>query len=406
MKRIAACCLLLLGLVFVSGCNEIDPPGQSGSFIRIYGTQHSDYGKAVVQVADGGFVIAGSQHSLDSTDEDIVLIRTDADGYLLWRKLYGGDGLDRAEDILLLDDGGYLLVGQTEVDGFADVFTLRTDANGDSLWWTSMGGTDADYGAAVVEDANGDFWIAGHTHSGEDSLLATNIYSNVYLAKVSAGGNVEWEKGLGGTNEDKGNSIAATADGGFVIAGYYYDDLLGYNTLVTKVNASGMVVWTYTGKFADLDETGTGILEMDNGEIICTGNSVSNSVSNMFVLRLAADGNFLALDNSHGGSDDDFAIGRHPVFASDGSIVFAGSTQSKGEGSNDFYLYSVEFSTLEKSSPEATYGGSNDDYATCVIPTSDGGFAILGYTKSFNLNDEYDIALLRTDAQGNLQIGD
>jgi hypothetical protein len=404
MNSISANIVLLLCLSMLWGCNEIDPPGQSGTFLRIFGTDEVDVGKAIAETADGGFIIAGSQGSLDSTDEDIVLIRTDADGYLLWRKLYGGNGLDRAEDLLLLDDGGFLVVGQTEVNGKADVFVLRTDANGDSLWWLSRGGSQNDYGLAAVEDANGDFVITGYTHSSEVSAGATDIYSDVYLAKVSASGAVYWQGGWGGSNEDKGNSIAATADGGFVIGGYYYNDTFGYNALVIKFDANGDSVWSHAGRFKDVEEYGTGVMVLDNGDIICAGNTVENSLSNMFVLRLSEDGDSLDLNNTHGGSDDDFVLGRHLIFTSDGSIVFAGSTKSKGEGSDDFYLYSVIFNTLEKGDIEATYGGSNEDRAAGVISTSDGGFAIVGYTKSFSLNDEYDIALLRTDAHGNLKI--
>ncbi|MFC2102255.1 T9SS type A sorting domain-containing protein [Bacteroidota bacterium] len=48
---------------------------------------------------------------------------------------------------------------------------------------------------------------------------------------------------------------------------------------------------------------------------------------------------------------------------------------------------------------ERNYGGADDDIGKCVRQTSDEGYIICGYTKSFSAND-YDAYIIRTDAFG------
>ena len=49
-----------------------------------------------------------------------------------------------------------------------------------------------------------------------------------------------------------------------------------------------------------------------------------------------------------------------------------------------------------------TYGQTNDDRSFAVQQTSDGGYIVAGYTRSFSAGD-YDIFLIKTDASGNVQ---
>ena len=61
-------------------------------------------------------------------------------------------------------------------------------------------------------------------------------------------------------------------------------------------------------------------------------------------------------------------------------------------------IVSVE---ADSSTWSQTYGGTNVDWATSVIVTSDGGYAIAGKTLSFGNGD--DIWLVKTDADGNME---
>jgi hypothetical protein len=106
---------------------------------------------------------------------------------------------------------------------------------------------------------------------------------------------------------------------------------------------------------------------------------------------------FLVWDKTYGGSLDDEA--KALVQSSDGGFVVAGYTRSFGAGASDMYLVKTDSNgTLLWST---TFGGLNDDGANCLIQTSDGGYALAGYTSSYA--DSNSTWMVKTDASGNMQ---
>jgi len=77
---------------------------------------------------------------------------------------------------------------------------------------------------------------------------------------------------------------------------------------------------------------------------------------------------------TYGGADRDLA--NCVVNASDGGYLMAGVTESFGAGGTDFWLVKVTSSGVMQWNK--TLGGSQDDFAWCVVATSDGGYAIAG----------------------------
>ncbi|HEX2900580.1 MAG TPA: hypothetical protein VHS96_12740, partial [Bacteroidia bacterium] len=273
MKQLLSISFLVMALgCSLPGCEKADFPGQNGVSMHIYGTQDLDLAVAVVQTADGGFAIAGSITNLeDSTnEEDIVLIRTNANGELLWRKSYDGIGRDRAEDMLLLPDGGFLIVGQQGSGslGGVDMVVFRTDAVGEVIWQKNFGGAADDYGTAVVQTTSGEFVAVGYTSS-----LGTNastIYPNLLIVKVDAAGNEIWTRAYGGSNEERAFGVSATQDGGVAVAGNVYFDSLDYDAGLWRIGSNGDSLWGYHGITQAQDE-GHGVATLANGNLCLLG---------------------------------------------------------------------------------------------------------------------------------------
>ena len=80
-----------------------------------------------------------------------------------------------------------------------------------------------------------------------------------------------------------------------------------------------------------------------------------------------------------------------------GGFIIAGNTNSLGAGGFDGYLLAVD-STGELKW-ERAYGGASDDQCWSAIPTSDGGYALVGETWSSGAGAE-DCWLIKTDAAG------
>jgi hypothetical protein len=78
-------------------------------------------------------------------------------------------------------------------------------------------------------------------------------------------------------------------------------------------------------------------------------------------------------------------------------LIVAGSTNSYGAGQRDFWILKT---TLDGDSLwSRTYGGIGDDECYDIKRSSDGGYLLVGYTRSWG-SDGRDIWLLKTNASG------
>ncbi len=405
MKRFAVLPMLVM-LLFgcLVGCKKAEAPGQNGVSLHIYGTESLDFGSAVVQMADGGYAIAGAMTNVDDglAGEDLLLLRTNANGELLWKQTYSSPGRDRLEDMLLMEDGGFLMVGQQAagLNGNIDMLVMRTDAGGAVQWTRNFGGAADDFGTALVETTTGEFVAVGYTASLGNN--ASTIYPNILAVKFDENGNEIWVKAFGGDNEEKAFAVAATSDGGVAIAGNVYFDSLDYEAGLWRIASNGDSLWNYHG-LSNLQDEGHGVATLANGNICLVGYASEGNDFDIFILEVTDSGIPLSNTLSRiGGDDYDRTISNRLVELPDGSLVIAGYTMSFGNGANDFYITKVSPEGVYVAQWANTFGGSNDDIAKAIIPTAAGGFAIVGYTKSFSFNEQYDIALVVTNGAGEM----
>ena len=122
--------------------------------------------------------------------------------------------------------------------GVTDVYLVKTDATGGEVWAKVWGDTMEDGGSSVRQTADSGYIIAGYTGSsgagGHD----------VWLIKTNAQGGTDWTRTYGGQSGDQGNSVAPTADGGYIIAGYTWSFGAGNaDVYLIKTDAAGDVIF-------------------------------------------------------------------------------------------------------------------------------------------------------------------
>ena len=100
-------------------------------------------------------------------------------------------------------------------------------------------------------------------------------------------------------------------------------------------------------------------------------------------------------NNTFGGTDNDLASS--VVQTSDGGYVMAGQTNSFGSGEADAWLVKTDADGTEIWN--RTFGGALIDLASSVVQTSDGGYVLAGQTSSFG-SGEADAWLIKTNADG------
>ena len=210
---------------------KMDGNGQL-DWSKSLGEFSSEEGHAVIQAADSGFVIVGSQTVGTSSNKELMIMKTDSSGNVDWIKTYGGDKNEIARSIKQLNDDGFIITGYTQSFGVNsyNVYLVRTDENGDTLWTKVIGDITRSEGYDVIEAA-------------DDGFIVVGVYdSDVLMMKTDINGDTVWTRKYATESNgfEVGRSIKQTADGGYVIGGYY-NDSPGYELYIIKTDSEGMV---------------------------------------------------------------------------------------------------------------------------------------------------------------------
>jgi len=215
----------------------------------------------------GGYIIAGITSSF-GVNTDVWLIKTNASGNTLWTRTYGGTSWDLGEDVKQTTDGGYIIAGWTRSFGNSDqVYLVKTNASGDTIWTRTYGGTNQDWGNSVQQTLDGGYIVAGWTNSFGNTW-------QVYLIKTNASGDTLWTRTYGGAMEEYGYSVHQTTDRGYIVVGVTSSFGNNYQVYLIKTNASGDTLWTRTYGGAAYDE-GRTVQQTSDGGYIIAGSTAS-----------------------------------------------------------------------------------------------------------------------------------
>ncbi len=298
---------------------------------KTYGGIDFDFAYSVQQTSDGGYIVAGDTRSFGAGYYDIFLIKTDANGNVQWAKTYGGTNDDRASSVQQTSDGGYIVAGHTFSFGAGsyDIFLIKTDANGNVIWAKTYGGTDYDWASSVQQTSDGGYIVAGGTRSFGAG--------DIFLIKTDANGNVIWAKTYGGTSA---YSVQQTSDGGYIVAGATGFGAGGSDIFLIKTDANGNVIWakTYGGISDDYAHS---VQQTSDGGYIVAGHTFSFGVINVdiFLIKTDANGNVIWAKTYGGTSWDDASSVQQ---TSDGGYIVAGYIDSLGAGDDNFFLIKTD----------------------------------------------------------------
>lgn len=202
-----------------------------------YNTNSYSMANSLRQTIDGGFVLAGF-YGLGTFNSAIFLLKTDSGGIIEWSKVFdGGPDLDEANSIFEIPNSGYILSGFTQKSYQDDIVVVKTDLGGNLVWSKTYGGTGNDIPFCMENTSDGGFVIAGCT----SSFNLNN--QDIYISKIDSLGNLIWSKDYNKGGLDETYCIARTKNSGFIVSA-------GVNTagkkesLLLKLNVNGDTLWT------------------------------------------------------------------------------------------------------------------------------------------------------------------
>lgn len=194
---------------------KIDSQGEF-MWYRYFGGTQNDRVNDVVEANDGGFLMVGFSESSDfdindnKGSYDFWVVKLQSNGSLAWKHNYGGSGIDQAFGVVKTNNNSYLIVGRSNSDdkdtsvslGGFDAWVIHIDDHGHLIWNKSFGGSEFDSAEQVRMLSNGNFGIVGNTRSNlNNSLKGENDF---WFLEVDnkANSKVYWQKTFGGSNID------------------------------------------------------------------------------------------------------------------------------------------------------------------------------------------------------------
>ena len=391
-------------------------------------------GNSVIQTSDGGYIVAGYIPYLTSTSA--VVVKFNALGDTLWSKTYGnpGDGdYEQANSIKQTSDGGYIVAGVFATQnalhpgyfGHADYCIFKIDGTGNLQWQKLYGGSQYETATSISLTSDGGYIIGGYSNSNDNEVTGNHGGNDYWIVKTNSTGDLQWQKSLGGSQNDYPYDIRQATDGNYIITGYSSSndgDVIGHHSgadphadaWTLKLDNTGSIIWqNSTGTI--YSEGARGIIQTSSGFTFAGTNNGKNyntygfSSGDIWLANLDANGNTTSqlIDSASGG----YNFARSVVQTSDGFIVagFGNSNNHDMTGNhNGFDGWVMKTDNSGTLQWTRSLGGSNDDYISSITKTPDGGYIAAGTSNSADgdvtiNNGNSDFWIVKLSAAGSIQ---
>src|SRR5690554_680656 len=423
---------------------------QSIEWQQVLGGTHSEYLYDVKATPDYGFLLAGSSFSGETGtkseagqgDLDYFLWKMDESGKMEWQKSFGGSRSDYLYSAALTKEGGYILGGASAAlsnpgedngdkkhpgYGNMDFWILKLNPEGKEEWQITLGGIGNDQLQSIQQTADGGYIAGGSSDSSpvkdsEGKIIgnkseASYGSSDYWVVKLSANGEIEWEKTFGGSFSDRLKDILILEDG-YLIAGTSNSPLgtgsktvqhYGENDLwLIRIDKQGNELWqrAYGGEG---DDSLSQIITTENGYLVAGstnskphpegGKTAANGEGTDFwVLEIDRDGHplwdaaydigmwdvlvsVLPLPHSKGGGSagSDYLLSGYAA-----SETLGKRTDNKGV--NDYAV--IKINSKGESLWQKTIGGMGNEQLKGAVQTRDGGYLLAGNSDSKKSDDK------------------
>lgn len=366
---------------------------------------------------------------------------------ILWEKSYGGLKSEYLFDALPTPDYGFLLIGSSLSDKSGnkkdkkvndlDFWLWKMDEHGGLDWQRSFGGTGSDWLQSVDLTSDGGFILGGTTTSSIGGVKeeASRGKEDIWVIKLNAKGDLEWQKTIGGSGRDELKKIIAIKGGGYLIGGSSDSRPIKNNSeeegekfseafgnmdyWVIKIDIEGAIEWEKTFGGIYRDELQSLIQTKDGGFLIggtsnspISGNKIESNYGegDYWIIKLDKEGNEEWQRSVGGEKDDRLSV---LIETRSGLYIVGGSSSSKAEGrktidngkGTDFWIVAIDQNG--RIIWQETYDFGQYDILTSIFENEDESLLIGGYaqserTRSKKTDNEgiNDYIVLKVDSEG------
>lgn len=326
------------------------------SWAKIYNKSYFFKFTQGFELLDKNYMFGGTVVDTLNNYTDILLMKTDTSGSIIWSKLYctvGNDYIPALHALIQMPDSGFTVAMgcDTNLTNFEDLAIIRTDKNGDTLWTKYYHAMYRDQASSISPTSDGGFIISGRSNS------FGNFIMDMILIKTDSLGNIEWSRRYGGPVWDEATGAIQTSDGGYAVCGSTRSFSVAgeYDCLVFKTDSAGTVEWA-TAVGDTSDDALYSIIETPDGGLVSTGITESY---------------FNHQQRSNAALDSD---------------------------TTDIIAFKIN--TLGDTLWSYVYGSDKIEEAYSISRHTDGGFMIGGLSRSYSGNNSIDVLGIKTDSLG------
>jgi hypothetical protein len=301
-----------------------------------------------------------------------------------------GNGLSRSDErstsAALAADGGYVFLNEYwSVENSRDIVITKVNAEGATVWETRFGSTVSEFGYTIAATADGGFIIGGI------QVPQSPLH---YLAKIDANGVLLWSKiqDIDADNFGNTNRVLPLATGGYIGTALGYINSTDAFTQLIRFTATGDTLWKKMYGLAN-DSHPYNLCSANDGNFYVLGtiNPSLNVGDTGWVFKVDADGNMLWDDQIPGERCILFDAHERP----NGNVIVAGRFDAYEATSSDSIILR-EYDPLGNivATNYITYGGLH--YNTYLEPSPDGNILLFASKSTFSANGERVDSLLVT----------
>ena len=231
----------------------------SGNIIwdKFYDNGSWEYAYSIQQTSDGGFIVTGGTEDSDAATTWIFKLTSNGD--ISWQKNYAGSGFYYTKSIHQTDDDGdnvrddgYIVVGSTSTDYLDDdhdILVLKLNSSGNIMWQKTYGGSNNERAESIIQTSDGGYVIGGST----GTYGAGN--AGMLILKISSNGNIPGCDIIETSDAIASDILVEGQDGGPSI----YSPLVTVaETTVVPQDSSAKISFVCCYDTDDYDEDGTG----------------------------------------------------------------------------------------------------------------------------------------------------
>ncbi len=288
---------------------------------RFFGGHKRDTSFSIAAYPNGDTISAGYTRSGTGADADILWLRLDKNGNLLWQKTWGGQKRDMATSVATMPDGGFVTAALSQQDKHAegDALIMRHDKNGRLIWKKFIGGEKYDIPYAIRVSRSGNIIVAGYTKSAGKGDADGWVFS------LNKKGKLLWEHTFGTKGRDWLRAMTLLPNGHIAVAGGTKADKKADSfSWVMLLDRKGRKIWSHIYRFSE--NVARAIIPLKNGKLAIAGwVHAKNSITgrDIWIARLDADGRII-WQKKLGGSGDDHTEAL--IALPGGDIALAGGT--------------------------------------------------------------------------------